>query len=258
MPAYRARALVLRKTKLGETDVILEMLSSDGTLLRGVAKGMRKPGSRFAGRLEPAVVSDVLLHTGRSLDVVTEAETVESHAGVRQDFDRCAAASVALEFLAKVAVEAQHEERLFGLAVATLTAIEDCAVEALPLLVSAFLLKGMAIHGLRPELASCACCGGDAAGGTRFSLDAGGVVCPKCSGEAASLEMTEEARCLLATLLRSTMAEVAAMRAGETAATPPPGEREAFRAIRAFVRYHLPTRLKALDLFEQMGALGSG
>ena len=77
MPAYPLRALVLRKTKLGETDLILTLLSEDGRQVRAVAKGLRKPGSRFGGRLEPYSVVDLLLHTGRSLEVVTEARTVE-------------------------------------------------------------------------------------------------------------------------------------------------------------------------------------
>ncbi|TLM78904.1 MAG: hypothetical protein FDZ70_03415 [Actinobacteria bacterium] len=71
MPPYSARALVLRKTKLGETDLILTLLAEDGRQLRAVARGARKPGSRFGARLEPGAVGDLLLHTGRTLDHVT-------------------------------------------------------------------------------------------------------------------------------------------------------------------------------------------
>ena len=80
MPSYPARALVLRKTKLGETDTIVTLLASDGRQVRAVAKGLRKPGGRFGARLEPFAVADLLLHTGRSLDVITEARTVATHA----------------------------------------------------------------------------------------------------------------------------------------------------------------------------------
>ena len=45
---YRTRAIVLDKTKLGESDLILELLAENGSLVRAVAKGARKPGSRLA------------------------------------------------------------------------------------------------------------------------------------------------------------------------------------------------------------------
>ena len=73
MPSYRAHALVLRKTKLGETDAIVTLLAEDGRELRAVAKGLRKPGSKLGGVLEPFTEVSLLLHTGRSLDVVSEA-----------------------------------------------------------------------------------------------------------------------------------------------------------------------------------------
>ena len=45
---YRARAVVLDRTKRGEQDLILTLLGSDGSQLRAVAKGARKPGGRLA------------------------------------------------------------------------------------------------------------------------------------------------------------------------------------------------------------------
>ena len=50
--AYNERCIVLRHTKLGETDVIVTMLASDGSQVRAVAKGLRKPGNRIGARLE--------------------------------------------------------------------------------------------------------------------------------------------------------------------------------------------------------------
>lgn len=245
MPAYSVRAIVLRKTKLGETDVILNLLARDGSQVRAVAKGMRKPGSRFGGRLEPYSAVDLLLHTGRSLDVVSEAETVAAHAALREDFDRASAAGVVADILDKIAVEGQAEERLFGLAEATFTALETAPTEALPAVVTAFMLKSMAMHGYRPELEACACCAEDVAGGRLFSLEAGGVLCPSC-GEAtgSTLRFSQEARALLARLMGSTMAQVAEAEDMDTGTVL-----ECFDLLRSFVGYHLPARLKALDFY---------
>ncbi len=46
--SFWVRGLVLRKTKLGESDLIVELLNDEGCLVRAVAKGARKPKSSFA------------------------------------------------------------------------------------------------------------------------------------------------------------------------------------------------------------------
>lgn len=247
MPTYPLRAIVLRKTKLGETDVILTLIASDGHQVRAVAKGMRKPGSRYAGRLQPFAEVDLLLFEGRSLDVVTEAETVESRAGLREDFDRTAAASVVADVTDKLTADSDAEERLFGLARASMRAMEGCSLDALPALVSGFLVKAMALHGVRPELESCATCAAAAEGGTTFSVGSGGVLCPSCGErDAFAVPFTEEGRSLLSSLLGMTMEEIANAGIGHA------DVRSAFGLLRGFVAHHVPARLKALDFYAGM------
>ncbi|MDZ4169545.1 MAG: DNA repair protein RecO [Coriobacteriia bacterium] len=247
MPAYPLTALVLRKTKLGETDVILTLMASDGTQVRAVAKGLRKPGSRFGARLEPYSVVDLLLHTGRSLETISEARTVVAHAGLREDIERSAAAAVVADVLDKIAVERQTEPRLFGLASATLDAMESCEPEAVHALVVAFLLKAMAMHGYRPELESCAACACAATDGGTFSVAHGGALCPACGElDPSALRAPDEARAWMAHLLASTMADIAAD------PPPPAAVSDCFVLVRAFISYHLPARLRALDYYAGM------
>ena len=52
---YRTKAIVLDKTKLKETDLILTLVGESGRQIRAVAKGARKPGSRLAARCEPSI-----------------------------------------------------------------------------------------------------------------------------------------------------------------------------------------------------------
>jgi len=244
MPSYRVRAVSLKKTKLGETDLIVTMLAADGCQVRAVAKGARKPGSRFGGRVEPFIVADFMLHTGRSLDVVTDAEIVASHAALREDYDRSTAASVVADVLDKISVECQVEDRLFALTEATLDAMDTAEGDALLALVVAFLLKSMAMHGYRPQFRSCAACGATSAGATRFSLELGGPLCEACCGSGPDhVTLTPTAREALATLMGATMAEV-----GEIG-IPREVLAEAFAVMRAFVVYHVPARLKALGMY---------
>ena len=100
--AYNERCIVLKHTKLGETDVIVTMLASDGSQVRAVAKGLRKPGNRIGARLELFCEADLLLHEGKSLDIVREVKTVATNAVIRDELERTASASVAAELVSGV------------------------------------------------------------------------------------------------------------------------------------------------------------
>lgn len=247
--AYRVRALSLRKTKLGESDLIVTLLAADGCQIRAVAKGARKTKSRFGARLEPFTVADLMLSPGRSLEVVTEAQTVASHDLLRSDYDRLRAASVVSDYLDKVSVECQAEERLFALATTTLDVMEVAEIHDLRALVTAFLVKGMAMQGYRPQLAACACCAsGTDPGDVRFSLAAGGVVCPACSGTDVSvMPVASDVPVVIDALMRSKMADVAALEVPEAAVS------DSLRLVKAFVTYHVPARMKAFDAYMREG-----
>ena len=76
MRIYRDEGIVLRTQKLGEADRIVTLLTRRTGRVRAVAKGVRRTRSRFGARLEPFTHVDLLLYPGRSLDVITQAETV--------------------------------------------------------------------------------------------------------------------------------------------------------------------------------------
>jgi len=80
VPLYTADALVLRTYKLGEADRIVVFLTRDRGKKRGVAKGARRPRSRFVGALEPMTEVRVAYFEkeGRELVGLNYAETVRS------------------------------------------------------------------------------------------------------------------------------------------------------------------------------------
>ncbi|MCL2818287.1 MAG: DNA repair protein RecO [Actinomycetia bacterium] len=167
MATYPLTALVLRKTKLGEADLILTLLGSDGALHKAIAKGARKPGSKFGGRAEPATVFSGILARGKSLDIISDARTIDSHHRIREDYDTAMGASVILDFAAKVSFEALEDERFFQLTVRALETLEKYAygrsepdtsldetskLKQIHLIVTAYLLKASAMQGYRMDL----------------------------------------------------------------------------------------------------------
>jgi hypothetical protein len=89
MQLYRDDGVVLRTQKLGEADRIITVLARKTGRVRAVAKGVRRTKSRFGGRLEPFTHVDLMLHQGRSLDVITQAEVIRSYgAPLTADYPR--------------------------------------------------------------------------------------------------------------------------------------------------------------------------
>ena len=98
MALYRDTGVVLRVQKLGEADRIITLLTRRRGKIRAVAKGVRRTRSRWGARLEPFNHVDVQCYTGRSLDIVTQAETVDAFGvGLVGDYARYTAGCAVLE-----------------------------------------------------------------------------------------------------------------------------------------------------------------
>lgn len=182
---YTARAIVLRKTKLGESDLIVTLLAQDGSQLRAVAKGARKPTSPFAARLELYSTVDLLCSEGRNLDIVKEARIATSHERLRRDLEHTSCAAPMAELLDRVTQEGLTNPRLFSLTKAALDALDAASAPLAPAICAAHLLKALAFAGFRPSLSSCAVCGSAVQSNSDkeavpLSVNEGGVVCPSC------------------------------------------------------------------------------
>lgn len=184
---YRTRAIVLDRTKLGEQDLILSLLTEDGSAVRAVAKGGRKPGGRLAARVELFSQTDFLIAAGRSLDVISEASLANPHARLRGEYERVAAASAVAEVARLTCFEDAPDRFLFPICARALEACEQAQDQPhLDLVVSAYVMKVLAHGGWRPELDGCCACGDEAM--TFFSSAAGGALCSSCAREVAGAQ----------------------------------------------------------------------
>lgn len=238
---YRVRACVLDRTKLGETDLILTLLSETGEQLRAVAKGARKPGGKLAGKVQLFCECDFLLAKGRNLDVVAEAALVDAHAGLRGDLDRVSAASAVCEIARLCCYEDVEDAFLPAITRRALGACEEAEERChLEVVVAAFAFKVLAHAGWRPELEGCCACGDEAP--SRFSAAAGGVLCESCSREVAGAEPASAGRIAwLRALLGSTFDQLLAARVDEGTSA------WLLHTAHVWCATHLEARLRALE-----------
>ena len=243
--AYRARCLVLDKTKLGETDSILTMLAEDGHQIRAVAKGLRRPGSRFGARLEPFSLVDVLLHPGRSLDVVSECRCEVTNAACREGLERPCAASVIAEFLEKLTRDgALSGERVFPLTQVAFEAIGAGEPQDAGLYTAAHLFKAMAMQGLRPAIRECALCGEPLERPARFDVSAGGAICAACAADFGGGSVDMGLVAWVDVLLRSTFAQLAEMSDAPV--------RRLLDLCESWAREHLSVNLKSMPFLKTL------
>ena len=84
--SVKTQAVVLRSIRYGEADRILHLYSATRGKVGAIAKGSRRPKSRFGGRLEPFFRLDLVLYEGRGeLLTVTGASTVDGYGRLRSD-----------------------------------------------------------------------------------------------------------------------------------------------------------------------------
>ncbi len=109
MPARESEALVLRTYPYREADLIVSFFSRDRGKLRGIARGVRRPKSRFGASLERLSHSRISYFEKQTLELVRvdRGELLSPPVTMQADFP----ASVALDYIAEVAEDMlpEHE-----------------------------------------------------------------------------------------------------------------------------------------------------
>jgi DNA repair protein RecO (recombination protein O) len=242
VPLYRDEAIVLRTHKLGEADRIITLLTRQHGRVRAVAKGVRRTSSRWGSRLEPFTHVDLQLAEGRSLDVITQAETLTPFwGGIGDDYDRYTAGTVMLETADRlVSEEREPSPQQFLLLVGGLRAMAG-GRSAPSQVLDSYLLRSLAVAGWAPSFEHCVRCGEE--GPHRwFNPAAGGVLCAACRVPGS------------ATPAAGTITVLGALLAGDwpvVEAADPRHLKEASGVVAAYVAWHLERGLRSLAYLER-------
>lgn len=174
MPVYKTEAIVIRRANLGEADRIVTLFTREHGKVAVVAKGARKPRSRFAGRLELFTQLRALLAQGRTLDVVSQVDVVDPFVGVRGDLGRMGAASFVAEVADRGTVDREPQPALYAALRQALHLIADGDAEMATMWFAAQVLS---LSGYAPVVDRCVVCGRPLGGAATFSFALGGGLC---------------------------------------------------------------------------------
>jgi DNA repair protein RecO (recombination protein O) len=179
---YKSKGIVLRSIRYSEADRILDLYTTEAGLVSAIAKGIRRTKSRFGARLEPLSCVDFVAYHGRSLDTVTQAETLRSFHGIREDLARFQAAAGMVGSVRALSGGDEADRRVFNLLYNALDTLEtsDSGFENIE---AALGIKLSILAGYAPQLDVCLACGMDldaASEPLHFAPDHGGVLCQEC------------------------------------------------------------------------------
>lgn len=173
---FRTQAIILSRRDFGESDRLLTLFTPERGKIRAIAKGARKPGAKLSGHVELFARSDLMIHRGRNLDIISQAELIDPYLGLREDLPRSAYANYVAELLDRfTADEDVSQSALFDLLHRTLARVADAADPRLA--TRYYELQLLDLVGFRPELTACVLTRADLLPEPQFfSYEEGGVV----------------------------------------------------------------------------------
>jgi DNA repair protein RecO (recombination protein O) len=236
---YQTKAIVIKKTKLGEADRILTLCTSDRGKIQAVAKGVRRPKSKMAGHLELMTCSQVNLARGRNLDIITGAQTIESFLPLKTDLALASYGLYVIELVNQFTTDQAEDGTIYSLLFETLKNLQE--TDNRELLLRNFELKLLEIAGFRPQLRSCVSCHHPLAQVINyFNAGVGGMLCPQCSPKYSfSLEVSVNALKVLRFIQNNEYSAVSRLKISS------PLARELEVVTRHYLRYILEREVKS-------------
>ena len=223
---YKALGINLKSAPLGESDRLLTILTEEFGLIRVVAPGSRKHKSSLGGRSGLFVVNHLLIAKGKSLDKITQAESLESYPGLSRNLSKLTVSQYLAEMVLCQALSDQPQSELFCLLREHLTRIEQLPTAwTLPCLTQA-IFHLLALGGIAPEVQSCCLTRQpvipniqDPGWRIGFSTVAGGIF---------RLSQIDRLTAEYATLRKPTVHSSANSSAGDRASTDPQGRNQTY------------------------------
>jgi len=261
--SYSTEAIILKHSDIGEADRIITLFTPYKGKIRAVAKGTRRPISKKAGHLELVCHSQLQLARGRNLDIVTQAQSIESFSHLRTELWQMTCGFYLAELVDRFIEDDTKHLDVYRLLLESLRYLDVDALEAQQhhaqgylstdrdarrthLLLRYFEIHLLSAIGYEPVLRTCAHCHAELQPTENgFTPTLGGALCPNCS-HLWSQSLSMNALKVLRLLQRTQWAQMPHVRLDAHLYT------EVEMAMRNLLRFHLERDLKSWSFLEML------
>ncbi len=178
----KTEAFVLKTMPFKESSLIASLLTKKFGKVKIIAKGCRRPKSKFCGTLEVFNLAEIIYYKRESKDLYTlsDATVIDHFSDIRSSKNKVNAAMVLCEFFNKTLpleeTDTASYTHLFNF-LQELKKIDSNSIKPLTLY---YLLIALAGAGFKPHLDNCVRCHNPIDYNSKkidFSISGGGVVC---------------------------------------------------------------------------------
>ena len=185
---FKYTSLILSKRDISEVDRIYNFFTLEDGKVQAVGRGVRKPNAKLAGNLEPLTLAEIYVSKRKGLGNITGAIAVNNFSAIKADFSATSRVFWAFSHFDKLITQQEKDERVFGLFLEYLEAMEKLSREEkaeykLDVVTLGFLFKLTESLGYKIRVENCANCGKKivAGNGNFFSAERGGALCYECA-----------------------------------------------------------------------------
>ncbi|MHB1346749.1 MAG: DNA repair protein RecO [Candidatus Humimicrobiaceae bacterium] len=258
MAAYKAKSIVLKSYRLGETDKIIRLFSMEHGIVSAVAKGAYNFKSRFSGRLELFNILDCEISSGRNLDILNQVEIIEVFGNISSDFFKYNISQIICEIVIKSQSERSPSVPVFKLLYFTLREINKYRTDdddGLKKILVFFISKFLKIMGYVPLLESCSICGvnlssdgkSSHSGQIIFSIKYGGAICNTCKKDIDRLFFIEKQSAKIMSLMFSEKIEDIT-----NLAVPAKTINDLLNILENYLIFHMDIKIESFDYLKKI------
>jgi DNA repair protein RecO (recombination protein O) len=177
--SIRVEGVIIRHSNYREADRLLTIFTRENGKIHSIAKGVRKSRSKKAGHVEPFTRTILQLARGRDLFILTQAETLDGYANLRDNLILLGYASYVIELIDRSTNDDEENRLLYNLMTKTLSRLNRG--DNPNRVTRYFDIRLLDYIGFRPQLFTCAQCESEIQPEDQyFSAQQGGVICSKC------------------------------------------------------------------------------
>jgi DNA repair protein RecO (recombination protein O) len=177
-------AIIIKRSDWRENDSRVVLYSQGSGKLSLVARGVKRPGSKLAGHIEPLSLTDIMVLRGRTHDYLAGVVAQNAYLNLKSDLNALYFAGAALAVFDRLVKENAQDEALFAFLNSWLSTVDS----RIPLtkeegvkLYDYFLVRLLNLLGYCPELRHCAVCRQPLKmTDNHFAFRLGGVICSPC------------------------------------------------------------------------------